>query len=313
MRDNARFSVIIPSKNEAANIQECLNGVFSQLYKEYECIVVDNGSTDQTTAIVKTNNVPYIVNRDASIGELRNIGVLNSNGDFLAFLDADCAPSPEWLNNAAAGLSKPDVGAIGYTVLPTSTNWVEKTWFFNIKAKPGQAKYIGSANLIVKRKVFDDVGGFDPKLITGEDREFCWRIQNHGLKTVQDPSLAVHHFGYPKTLAQFIKREFWHGHSILSDVRNLHKSKMFFALILNIFLYIASLTCLALSPEPLKILCAPIVLALPLSVAFVKCARRHQFTNFWALTLLYFFYFAARTTALLKYILMFPIQKFLRR
>lgn len=84
-----KFSIIIPNYNEGKYIRECLESVFSQTYKNYEVIVVDDGSTDDSIDIIKDFDVKLYHSNGLHAGGARNVGLDNANGEYIVFLDSD--------------------------------------------------------------------------------------------------------------------------------------------------------------------------------------------------------------------------------
>ena len=83
------FSIIIPNYNEDKYIRECLESVFNQTYNNYEVIVVDDGSTDNSLDIIKDFNVKLYHSNGLHAGGARNLGLDNATGDYVVFLDSD--------------------------------------------------------------------------------------------------------------------------------------------------------------------------------------------------------------------------------
>ena len=94
---NAKVSVIIPLYNKAHTIERTLRSVFSQTYTNFEVIIIDDGSTDGSTNIIKEEfkdeRLKIIVQQNKGVSYARNVGIENAKGDYIAFLDAD----DEWL------------------------------------------------------------------------------------------------------------------------------------------------------------------------------------------------------------------------
>lgn len=86
-----KFSIIIPVYNKANTIVQALDSVFSQTFKDFEVIVVNDGSTDNVLEVLKSYNNPVkvITQRNGGVSVARNKGIENANGDYLCFLDAD--------------------------------------------------------------------------------------------------------------------------------------------------------------------------------------------------------------------------------
>jgi len=84
-----KFSIIIPVYNVEKYIKRCLDSVFNQTYKDFEVIVIDDGSTDKSMEIVKRYDVKIQNTKHVSVSEARNIGVKHAKGEYLLFLDSD--------------------------------------------------------------------------------------------------------------------------------------------------------------------------------------------------------------------------------
>ncbi len=84
-----KFSIIIPAYNIEKYIDKCLKSVFNQTYTDYEVIVTDDGSTDQTVEKIKNYDVKFIENNHVGVSEARNIAIKKAQGEYLVFLDSD--------------------------------------------------------------------------------------------------------------------------------------------------------------------------------------------------------------------------------
>jgi glycosyltransferase involved in cell wall biosynthesis len=216
------YSIIIPAKNEQDNIVLCLETINKLVFNktDYEIIVVDNGSVDNTVAIVKAFGVTAYVKPELSLSELRNYGAKVARGDIFAFLDADCLVDENWLNQANSTFRDPDVGCTGSTpVAPDDGTWVERVWssFRTRRKYKSFVSWINSSNLIVRRVYFQSVGGFNAKVKTCEDVDICMRL-NKICKIVFDPTIKVIHLGEPKTLTKFFIKEIWRGKGSISGL-----------------------------------------------------------------------------------------------
>src|SRR5690554_6896624 len=121
------ISIIIPAHNEQQYIAECLTSLTSQDYPKdkYEIIVVDNNSKDLTKEIARTFNVQVIDQESGPVGAVRNAGAKKAQGEYLAFIDADCIAPINWLSKGAEALSSNNsVYGGGYDVRP-EPHWIE--------------------------------------------------------------------------------------------------------------------------------------------------------------------------------------------
>jgi glycosyltransferase involved in cell wall biosynthesis len=175
-------SFVIPAKNEAQMIGRCLDAINNLDYDpaRRECIVVDNGSMDDTVKIAKLKGAKVLTMPDKTISALRNLGAKEARGDYLAFIDADCLINNEWLKNALPHFQNPAVGCVGsHPDIPEDCSWVEKTWHRQTgsKSKVVEVDWLGSANILVRCSAFIQTGGFNESLTTCEDVDFCYRVR----------------------------------------------------------------------------------------------------------------------------------------
>jgi len=184
-----RFSVIIPLYNKAPYVAKAIQSVLAQTFKDYELVIVDDGSKDNSAEIVEKNienlsNCRLIRQENAGVSMARNNGVSVSYGDYLCFLDAD-----DWLETTfLEEMSKlievfPDAGIYGtsYTIVNETKH---KTRVAPIGVEVGFEKgYINycqvyartlampltSISVAIPRSVFDEIGGFPKGIKLGED------------------------------------------------------------------------------------------------------------------------------------------------
>jgi glycosyltransferase involved in cell wall biosynthesis len=220
----AKVSVILPALNEAGYLDYVFDSISSLYYpkEKIEIIVVDNGSKDETVSIARKRGAIVLEAPNVKIGQLRNLGVQRGTGSVLAFVDSDCIVDPRWLKNAIPYLGDENVGAVGcHTRIPRHATWVEKTLDFHAnKEGVKEVEYLPTANLIMKREVFESVGGFNPDSETGEDSDLCHKIRGRKLKLISDSRIRVIHLGYPKTLKELYKKEMWHSAELFHLLRS---------------------------------------------------------------------------------------------
>jgi glycosyltransferase involved in cell wall biosynthesis len=106
MRRSTEVSVVIPAYNAAHFLRSAIDSVRAQTFSDFEILVIDDGSTDDTEAIVRRygSSVRYIHQANAGVGAARNHGIAEANGRYVAFLDADDTWKPHKLNRQLAGL-----------------------------------------------------------------------------------------------------------------------------------------------------------------------------------------------------------------
>ena len=194
------FSVIIPLYNKAPYIEKALSSIVSQTFQDYELIVVDDGSKDDSASIAEKlihsqwgdgSKAKLIRQANSGVSTARNNGVAASHGDYICFLDADDWWEPTFLEEMAKLIQDyPDAGiyGTGYTIINERKH---KTRIAPIGVEPGFLKgYINYCQVYAKtlcmpltsisvslpRHIFDKMGGFKPQLKLGEDFDLWIRI-----------------------------------------------------------------------------------------------------------------------------------------
>ncbi|PIZ44424.1 hypothetical protein COY31_02670, partial [Candidatus Wolfebacteria bacterium CG_4_10_14_0_2_um_filter_39_18] len=111
-----RVSIIIPAYNAASFIGDSVRSALTQTYPNKEIVVVDDGSTDDTRAIleeyIKSGQIKYFYQENKGPAAARNLGIKNSSGEFIAFLDADDVWLPEKLKKQIDLFKNPKVGLV---------------------------------------------------------------------------------------------------------------------------------------------------------------------------------------------------------
>jgi glycosyltransferase involved in cell wall biosynthesis len=223
-------SIIIPAHNEAKHLPNLLDSIGRTIDYGVEVIIVDNGSSDHTADIAKQFSCRVVqTNKKYFPSVARNIGANSCNSDLLVFLDADIIVTDSWAKELRRLASDSD-----FTDFPTITgdsyhmslhpSWLEKYWFEPLRRR--KTNYINGGNIIVCRKTFEEIGGFNQILETGEDVDFCERARRHGIRIIFNPLLIVHHEGFPQNLKHFFRREKWHGKGDFSSFQYFKKSRV---------------------------------------------------------------------------------------
>lgn len=184
-------SVIIPAYNDQKGVDRCLAGIALQDFPSdlLEVVVVDNGSSPP---VVIEGEFPFeiqlIVCDKPGSYAARNAGVRLAKGDVLVFLDADCWPEPRWLSvgveRVVMGRGHEIVGgevALEKLELPPAVAHYQYITGFGQEFNIVEKEFSATANLFCPREAFELVGGFDERLLSGGDREWCWRAINGGL------------------------------------------------------------------------------------------------------------------------------------
>ena len=209
-------SFIIPVRNDAKRLELCLRSIQANSFSgtRIEVVVIDNGSTDGSADVARKLGALVVESDSASVAELRNFGAGHSAGEILAFVDADHEISAAWVRAAMDTLRASNVAAAGALChAPIDGTWVQRTYGLLRGLPKGQqdVEWLGSGNLVVRRTVFQAVGGFDTVLITCEDVDLCNRIRTAGFRIVSNADMKNVHYGDPATLRALFKGELWRG------------------------------------------------------------------------------------------------------
>ena len=200
-----KLSVIIPCFNAADTIATQLEALANQCWSEpWEVIVSDNGSTDSSMEVVKTyeGRLPHLCIVDASgrrgRGYARNVAAKVARGEALAFCDADDEVGPGWLPTMGEALSKHDFIACRIDVYKLSPLWIAKMRKHSqesglqTRGAPRSLAHAGGGTIAVKRRLHDEVGGFDESFLRHQDTDYCWKIELNGAKLHFVPEAVVH-------------------------------------------------------------------------------------------------------------------------
>jgi glycosyltransferase involved in cell wall biosynthesis len=205
-----RVSVILPVYNGALYLAGAMRSVLTQSTRPDEIIVVDDGSTDDSAAVVSSLSaaslvpIHYIHQANQGPAAARNAGLAAAGGDYIAFQDAD----DRWLPDKLAvqvSLLQCHVNAqavIGYTQL-----------IFEPDSHHASANFVGRPGLIMllqaslfRRTLFDQVGGFDPALHGDEDIEWFLRALEQSIEIVVHPEIVVTYRRHAANLTGSLQR-----------------------------------------------------------------------------------------------------------
>lgn len=175
---NIIVTVIVPAYNYANFIGECLDSVLSQTFKNWECIVIDNGSTDNTQEIVKSysnkdGRIKYHYTNQKGVSLARNLAVSLSHGTYLLPLDADDKIDPTYLEKAVNIMNQnPEISLVYCNAILFGS--VNKKWIlpdFNYKAMLIENSIFCTA--LIKKNEFLAVNGYNVNMVEGfEDWDF---------------------------------------------------------------------------------------------------------------------------------------------
>jgi GT2 family glycosyltransferase len=197
-----KISVVVCSYNGAATLEECLQSLMRLDYPDFEVILVDDGSQDNTPAIAQLfPQVHYIRQHNRGLSAARNTGLMTAQGEIIAYTDSDCIADEDWLTYLVDGMDRQLVDAIGGPNLtPANDNWIATC----VAASPGNpshvmfddqfAEHVPGCNMAFRRETLRAIGGFDPQFRqAGDDVDVCWRLLAAGYRIGFAASAMVWH------------------------------------------------------------------------------------------------------------------------
>lgn len=229
-----RVSIIVCSYNGGKTLGDCLASLDQLNYPDYEIILVDDGSKDDTADIVRKFQIDRtgkfgsggrplpdfvpIVQRNMGLSYARNAGAAAATGAVFAYTDSDCMPDADWLFYLIGTLLSGDYAGVGGpNISPPAVDWVQAA----VAGAPGGpahvllsdvvAEHIPGCNMAFHRWAFESVGGFDTEYRkAGDDVDFCWRLQTSGQVIAFSPAAIVWHYRR-FTLKAFRKQQEGYG------------------------------------------------------------------------------------------------------
>jgi glycosyltransferase involved in cell wall biosynthesis len=181
-----KVSVIIATRNRSYFLKETLESVLAQTFRDYEIIVVDDGSTDNTREVVQGygDKIRYFFKDLHCAAAARNFGVSQASGEYIAPLDDDDLWFPNKLDVQMNILeNNPDLGFVSHEASVTDETAKINTHQWKKKADTPESffglyeeSYIHHSSIVFRKKFFDQVGGYDASLLTTEDYDLWLRL-----------------------------------------------------------------------------------------------------------------------------------------
>ena len=202
------ITVIIPTYNRFQFLLEAVESVEAQSYPNLEIIVVDDGSTDETSSLSKKDNLKYIFQENKGPSAARNTGAIAAKGDWLAFLDSDDLWTPKKLMKQWDALeNNPDCKAVY-----TNEIWIRNGVRINQCKK--HKKYSGwiypqclplciisPSSILLHKKMWEEVGGMDESLPMAEDYDLWLRLSAKHKFLFLDENLIIKRAGHSDQLS----------------------------------------------------------------------------------------------------------------
>lgn len=217
-----KYSVIVPAYNAGNTIDACLNALTHQSVSndDYEVIVVDDGSRDDTGAIIKRFPVRYIFQENRGPAAARNHGTKVAEGKIILFTDSDCIPTRDWIDEMVKPFGDPDVIAVkgAYRTSQRSLTarfaQVEFEERFEMLKRADSIDMVDTYSAAFRKDIFRDAGGFDESfpVANNEDTDLSYKLSRLGKKMLFNPDAVVYHLNHPDSIRRYARLKFWRGY-----------------------------------------------------------------------------------------------------
>jgi glycosyltransferase involved in cell wall biosynthesis len=187
------ISVVIPVYNRERYLAEAIESVLTQDYAPIDLIVVDDGSTDGTAAIVAGMGAKlrYVYQPNQGIAGARNTGVTLARGSFLAFLDSDDLWLTDKLSRQMAVFAaQPETDVVYGHAEQFCSPEIEPEFWRRFRVRPGVLPAPLSSSMLIRRAAFDGVGPFDPRFGIGIEMDWHARLAERKLRVTMLPEVV---------------------------------------------------------------------------------------------------------------------------
>jgi glycosyltransferase involved in cell wall biosynthesis len=257
--------------------------------------------SDQLLAYKERLSIQFVpIAKDITISDQRNIGVSHTNSDYLAFIDADVALSPNWLIAMLNVLAQPNIVLASAVQKPSeSPSELEnvRVLLSNLTVDCSM-EFLPGRNLLLSRETFNKTGGFPSHLVTCEDYVFTQNVGQYGQLYYSSAASYVH-LGEDKEYLAMAKKEIWRGQSNLASIKGRHvplseypsfiAPPLFSAGILGFFVFSA----LQLPTMAILSFLGSVSILTVYTVRLYK--KRLKYSSLFAIVAFYALYFPART------------------
>jgi len=216
-----QFSVIIPAYNQARFLGEAIESVLAQTFQDFEIVVINDGSTDETEAVALEygDKVRYILQENQGLAGARNSGIRAAKGEWIALLDSDDKWLPEFLERMMARINEHPQAVVFYGAALCVDEWgvplkqvvgyrsIDNSRLYHALLR---ANFIIPSAVVVNKIVIEQAGCFDQTLRSCEDWDLCLHLLSEGKTFYGSPDVLVHYR--------------IHGSSLSANVENMQKS-----------------------------------------------------------------------------------------
>lgn len=226
MQNEYIASVVIITRNRSRLLKRCLSAIKDQTMSHFQLVVVDDNSRDETPLVVKAfskefrkykedNQMIYLITSPKARGmtNARNLGILSSQSDIIAFTDDDAIPAKDWLARLVEifNTDKRIVGVRG-KVIPITNHFIntELPRFYSLSDQIKDTDFLVGGNMAIRKGVISNVDMFDPRISAFEEQELSARLLSKNFRIVYTPHAIVRH-DYARGIIHFLKKKFKTG------------------------------------------------------------------------------------------------------
>ncbi len=232
-----RLSIVVPVYNDPTGVRRTLSSLVEQTFPadRYEILVVDNDSTDQTPSVVGSfcRDHPDLVTRleeteIQSSYAARNLGIDHASGEYIAFVDADTHVDPDYAASVVRRMDRDELSYMGCNVevyVPEETTMARYSQRsdFQVRHYLETAHFVPTCCLVTDAEVFETVGRFDSRVVSGGDTVFGQRVREAGFSQAFAPDITVHHPARA-TFREYLSRNLRLGRGT-AQLRTLHPQR----------------------------------------------------------------------------------------
>ena len=205
-----KISVIIPTYNMGKTLRKCLDSLRNQTFRDYEVIIVDDGSEDDTKKyLVKDRRFRYVRQENQGPAAARNNGIFKARGKIIAFTDADCVVDKDWLKFVDLSFRNKDVNCVkGRTEVANR----ECKFANELREHIYKFSWYASNNIAYSKAVLDKLNNFDESfpIAASEDGDLGWRFKLARYKRIYCPEMIVFHI-IEKNMDEYKRNSYKYG------------------------------------------------------------------------------------------------------
>lgn len=218
---NEKVSIVIPAFNAENTLKNCLNSILSQSYKNYELIIVNNNSSDNSEKIIreftaKSKKIKSFFEKQISRGAARNTGEKQAKGEIILMTDADCIVPKNWIESMIKPIIKNGFDAVqGFQENIQNNFWSKQIQICAYaRTESNDKELIGridTKNFAIKTSTLKKLGFSNRKYLSGNDTDLSIKIQNNHLRLMFLNSIKVKHH-HPSSFKQVITKYFYRAY-----------------------------------------------------------------------------------------------------